>query len=151
MEGLSNFTINHPSLIILLQNPSHSLYVLSWMLIRWSKLKFARFAQKGWFAYDMFPKAMSILVLLQSTSWYPTCKSLHSGLVNCKNVNYSRGVWMDPVPLKLFHLPQRHVEAVAPFNQHPTAAQWKERCACLAQKHDVPPVCFGPFLDQSGG
>jgi len=38
---------------------------------------------------------------------------------------------MDPVPLKLFHLPQRHVEAVAPFNQHPTAAQWKERCAGL--------------------
>ena len=37
-------------LIVKLPNPSYT----PWMLIRWPRLKFARFAQRGWFAPDMF-------------------------------------------------------------------------------------------------
>ena len=36
-------------LIVKLPNPR-----VLWMLIRWSKLEFARFARRGWFALDMF-------------------------------------------------------------------------------------------------
>ena len=56
-----------------------------WMLIRWPRLKFARFARRGWFAPDMFPMIYLYDSFLCLNTYYIviTLHQKHEGIRFC--------------------------------------------------------------------